>query len=426
MIIYYLTLLARVQLAKINPKVIGLTGSVGKTTLRDLISTVLSQKYIVRCAQQSMNSDIGVPMAVFNIKPSKDYIQYLFSLLIIPIIKLITDWKKYDFFIIEKGIEEPGDMDYLGLLTKLDVAILLNVYPVHTANFPTNDPLYSLYQEKFKIFSHLKENGIGIINGDNIYIGKYLESSSITKSISRLSSTLTECEIPFKCTMSEKGNMEVQIGTCNYTCDLKVPIEYACSIALSVYIGTLYNISCVEIQQGLNIYKSEPGRFGFFQGLRGSMLLDSTYNSSPHALESTLKYVRTQSDFKRKILCLGDMRELGILSEKEHMQLAPLISSTGDLVFLVGEQMCKFVHPRLDIPVENKKCFRNSLLLGDYLKTVVQSGDLIVFKGSQNTVFLEEALKMILADPKDISNLCRQDKFWINKKKRFFEVANLT
>lgn len=418
LLIAYLSLLSKLQLLKIRPKVVALTGSVGKTSLKSILVSILAQKYRVKSGKKSLNSEFGIPMAVFGIEASANLIKYILSLALVPPLKLLFDWTKYDIFVLEVGVDKPGDIKYLKRVTKVNVAILLNIFPVHTLNFPTNDPLKEIFTEKNKIFESLKSMGTGFLNTGNEFIQRYLPQ--VTKD-SRVKTFSTQPNTDFSYSYRMLEGSQIEVTAQNCTCKTSVPLfeEYSSSLAVSMLVGKHFGLSCEEIQAGLSNFGLEPGRFSFFEGVNGSTILDSSYNSSPAALAAVLAFVKKQN-YQRKILCLGEMRELGDLSKEEHQKLVPMIENSGDYAFLVGEDIANFVYKDLKLPEESKKMFANSKDLGNFLSTFIQPGDLVLFKGSQNTIFLEEAIKEVLKNKSDEQKLCRQDAFWIQKKQAYF------
>ena len=178
-------------------------------------------------------------------------------------------------------------------------------------------------------------------------------------------------------------------------------------------------------------YKLQWWRLSVFDGLYDSIIFDSTYNASPLSVE---KILNTVHNVKRDLfpeseiwLMLGDMRELWDLTEKDHRKIAPFVHSVADRVFLVWESMQKYLKDELEkIGYDMSKVeeFGDSVTLWNRVKDELKKSDsktLVIWKGSQNTIFLEEAVKLLLADDEDTKNLVRQSDWWQKKKKRFFD-----
>jgi UDP-N-acetylmuramoyl-tripeptide--D-alanyl-D-alanine ligase len=177
-------------------------------------------------------------------------------------------------------------------------------------------------------------------------------------------------------------------------------------------------------------YQLQPGRLSVFPGVEQSIIIDSTYNASPLSIRkiiNTVHNIQKQLFPQRKVrMMLGDMRELGDLTEKEHRMIAGYVSQVADRVFLVGKYMTDFLADELQkvgYPGEKIYTFTKSTEAGDAIRTMLKEPGnecLVICKGSQNTIFLEEAVKKILLNPADEYKLTRQSHRRIKKKESFF------
>ena len=178
-------------------------------------------------------------------------------------------------------------------------------------------------------------------------------------------------------------------------------------------------------------YKLQWGRLSVFNWLYDSLLFDSTYNSSPLSVQ---KILNTVYNIKKALfsdseiwLMLWDMRELWKLTESDHRKIATYVHSVADRVFLVWENMQKYLKDELEkiwYDMSKVEEFTDSVTLGNRVKEELKNSNsrkLIIWKGSQNTIYLEEAIKILLADDEDSKNLVRQSDWWLKKKKRFFD-----
>jgi UDP-N-acetylmuramyl pentapeptide synthase len=177
-------------------------------------------------------------------------------------------------------------------------------------------------------------------------------------------------------------------------------------------------------------YKLQWWRFSVFEWLDDSILFDSTYNSSPLSMKkifNTVHNIRKDLFPDREIwLMLGDMRELWDLTESDHRKVAAYVNAIADRVFLVWESMEKYLKDELDKTGFDMKLVESFVdsaqLWGHVRKELLKSKkkQLIIWKGSQNTIFLEEAVKLLLKNNEDVFNLTRQSDWWMNKKMKFF------
>jgi UDP-N-acetylmuramoyl-tripeptide--D-alanyl-D-alanine ligase len=161
----------------------------------------------------------------------------------------------------------------------------------------------------------------------------------------------------------------------------------------------------------------EKGRMNPLSGMNGSLIIDDSYNSNPESAKAALAVLGEYTG--RKIAVLGSMNELGDYAEKGHAEVALEATKIADIVVTIGDLAAKYLYPVLTKKMNNKfiQKFDNSQVAGEYLRDIVQAGDTVLVKGSQNGVFAEEAIKPILIKPEDAPELLvRQGAMWQNKK----------
>jgi UDP-N-acetylmuramyl pentapeptide synthase len=189
-------------------------------------------------------------------------------------------------------------------------------------------------------------------------------------------------------------------------------ITFGTAITLAHILGIPKSQAIQNIQANFHL---PSGRAGLFQGKSGSSIIDSTYNASPQPMREFLDLLATHPG--RTIAILGDMRELGHQSAPEHRSLAPHALQCADLILTVGPQMQKYfpnhkkIHKFLYWWQAQKFLENNPLLL---------KNTTVLVKGSQNTIYLEEAVASILRDQADRAKLCRQETYWVKIKDAFF------
>ena len=373
-VLSYLRFFAKLQIAKlkfINPKlkVIGITGSAGKTSTIEAIVATLQSNYRLKTTS-GYNSESGIPLSILNLK-IKNYspINWAIILLLAPI-SLIANWQIYDILILEMAIDSqkyPKNMDFLLSIVKPDIGVLLNVSSVHLQNF---DSLESIAKEKSKLINSLPQNGFAIINPD---IKKYIH---------------TQAKI-----------IEIK----PYKNNLNLPQVYDLTLGVAAEIAKIFNI-----KPNFSKFVLPSGRFKIFKGINNSTIIDSTYNSSPIATIEMLKYL---SKFKTpRVAILGDMRELGTSTTIEHQKIYEFAKKSADIVIGVG--------------IETQKIFDKAVTYWWQVDTSFPKNSTILIKGSQNTIFLEELVKSLLQNKSDIKYLCRQSPYWLKLKNNFKTKAN--
>lgn len=451
----YLRFFAKLQLLKNkNAKIIGITASAGKTSTRDAVYAVLNKKSKVKITKKA-NSESGIPMHILGIK-LKGY--SLFNWLIVAIlapIKLLTNWEKFDYYIVEMGIDSPNppkNMEFLLSILKPQISIFLNAGLAHSEPFDhlvkETDPkkreklvITEIAKEKAKMVTQLNKNGLAILNFDDENVKETCKNTqakicSIGKNKSNDISLLF-----WKTDWSNKKpttifKFQIQNGFGNLSSGkkkneiLEIRIEnylmaehYAYSLAAAIAVGLRAGISSKEIKKRLETCFALPaGRSSVLDGINDSLIIDSSYNAS--SMMDLIEVMGKAKSKGRKIAVLGDIRELGDETTKTHQEIAKKAANIFDIIYLVGPLMREYALPilkkEINKKIEEVASFGQAKSAGSELKNIIKKDDLILFKGSQNTIYLEEAIVQILENPENEKLLCRQDPYWKKIKENFF------
>lgn len=431
----YLRELARFQLAKIRPVVIGITGSAGKTSLKRAAAVILSAKYRVKQSQKA-NSESGIPLNILGMQP-RDYsiVDWLRLGLLAPL-QLITNQERYDYYIAELGIDRPDppkNMEYLLTIVRPTTAVFLNALPVHTEYFETSvsaniknlrrrrDLLTdAIAQEKGKLIRSLPSQGTAILNFDDPRVRAFAKQTQ-----ARVVSFATQGNADFlaRSVRVDLSGFSMEVVEGQQTGRLRLPMlldeHYAPTLLGAISLGRACGISLADCLRSLKRgFRLPPGRMTVLPGIRGSTILDSSYNASGETMRSALRLLKRVAP-GRKIAVLGDMRELGVVAAFEHRQVATLAAQCADVVVCVGPLMERWAKPqllRLGFPKERLPSTQNTFAAGRLVVDLVQAGDTILVKGSQNTLFLEIVIEKLLRNAQDRSKLCRRGKFWEMKR----------
>ncbi len=391
--LYYLRFFAHLQLQKIkllNPKLttIGITGSAGKTSTLLAAEAALKPNFRVK-TNYGGNSESGIPLNILGFSsPDFTFFSWLKIALLTPF-KLLTNWKIYDIYIIEMGIDSPTspkNMSYLLSIIKPDLGVFLNVTPVHLENFSSLD---QIAQEKAKLINSVQT---AIINKSDPLVKKYCQNKNF------ISIKPIKVDIP----------------------DFILPSIYDISIGAAIAIASALKIdSSAAINNLKNNFHLPPSRSSILKGVNGSTIIDSSYNSSPLSTTEMLTFLASYPS--PKIAVLGDMRELGSASKLSHQNLYKNALNSTDTIISVGPLTSRFFGPKT-------KKFMYWWQAADYLKNNLLQNATILVKGSQNTIFLEELVKELIPTNKlkhYLSNqlICRQSKYWL-KTKAIFKSQN--
>lgn len=422
-IVAVITFEAKLVLKKYKPKIVAITGSVGKTSTKEAAVSILGGAFYARGNKGSYNSEIGVPLTILGVKNAYfsvfDWLKNIFIGL-----SLILKTKNYPrILVLEFGVDKPGDIEWLIGWIKPDVSVItaLGDVPVHVEFFAGPE---SLRAEKAKILKRLLSKDKAILNFDDEAV---LEMKEKTKAEIITFGLREGADIKgsnYKIMLSENGKIPQGITFKIEYKGTKVPVRiynafgkqqmYACLAAAA--IGTVFGLKMVKISEFLSIYKSPPGRLKFLRGIKDTYILDDTYNSSPLALHAGLDTLRDLPG-KRKIAVLGDMMELGKHTIIAHKEAGRAAAEICDLIFIVG-QRAKFIKEgALEEGFESADIFEfgNSRDAAAELQNKIKKGDLILVKGSQ-FVRMERVVEEVMAYPQDKEKLLvRQDKFWVDK-----------
>lgn len=420
-----ITLEARLIIKKYKPQIVAVTGSVGKTSTKDAIFSIMSSSFFVRKSEKSFNSDIGIPLTILGCQNAwYDPIMWMRNIIIgLELIIFKTNYPKW--LVLEVGADRPNDIKDVTKWLKPDVVVLTAFakVPVHVEFFKDRD---AVIREKRYLVEALKHNGILIVNGDDEDCLKIKESS---KNISIIYGTdkvsdLVATEI--KDYYSEDGKVDGVTFKVQYE-DNIVPIVIKGSLgAKSIYsslaaiaVGLSQKINIVKSGEGLLNLEISKGRMRILKGIKDTTIIDDTYNSSPVALAAALSSL---NDIKpvskgRKIAVLGDMMELGKHSVDEHYKAGKVIAEVCDVLITVGIRSRKMAEGALDSEMSEKKIFQfdTSLEAAKFLQELIKVNDIILVKGSQSTR-MEKVVEEIMLDVDKASELLvRQDKAWKNK-----------
>lgn len=408
----FLEHLVKIKLSRTRPTVIGITGSFGKTSTKEAIYEVLKIRWNVYRSRKSLNTEIGLLLAV--LEQSSGFSSPIKWMKILASAVKNAFWGgKYDFIILEYGADKPGDIEHLVKIVKPHISIITHISKVHQAEnqFKNEEDVFN---EKKRLVEALGPQNTAILNWNDNFLkklDKHLRAKTFWFNSPRgiFAENLTNTHTGFSATIQMTGR--------KYPADFCVPGTYHINIFLPALLcGILNGISLEEGIRALEKFKLPPGRMSIIEGKNDSILLDSSYNASPETIKQALKLLQ---DFpaKRKIAVLGNMNELGKSSHEEHYEIANHIDETwldelitvGDLAHMIASKALKKGFPESRI-----KILQTANEAGEYLLSKkIGKNDVILFKGSQNRVRLERAVKMLMAHP-ELSEqlLCRQESEW--------------
>ena len=384
-----LRFLARITLQKYQPQIVVIVGSIGKTSTKEAIYSVLSGRFKTRRNIKNYNNEIGVPLTIINCDSGERSIFKWIKIFAKGILLNILKDKNYpEFLVLEMAADKKGDIKYLMdiLPQKLLKAVVLTaITSVHLEFF---ENINNIFEEKTTPFSYLEKDGSAIFNIDNCDVYKVKE-----KIHSRL------------LTYGLNENADVNVPEIEYdNSGLKFKINYKNEIISSelnnaiadyqvypilagISVGICFGLKLEAMIKSLKKYEILPKRMQKIKGIKNSIIIDDTYNSSPEALKKAIQALINFSFGQRKIIVLGDMLELGQDSEKLHRQVGEFISKTEKIDYLItlGEE-AKYISDEAlknNFPKSKTFYFLDKNKIIEFLLGIIKENDVVLVKGSR-------------------------------------------
>lgn len=399
-------------------KLVVVTGSVGKTSTKIAIATVLSERFKVRLQEGNHNAEVSTPLAILGI----DYPEN---------IKSITTWlgvfraakirikqpADVDVIVQELGSDRIGQVPHFGTYIHPDIGVVTAVSPEHMEFFKTVD---NVAREELSVANFSDQ---ALINRDDIdgKYAKYIINPKIDTYGTNASAEYHFISENYSLESGHKGDFIAPKLLSPIKAVIHVLGEYTLRPAVAAAaVAVKLSLNPAEITKGLAKIRPIPGRMNVLRGVNSSIIIDDTYNSSPLAAKSALRTLY-QIDAPQRIAVLGSMNELGETSQVEHEKLGKFCNS-GELAYVitVGSEAANFLAPAAKTKGCHVKSFENAQLAGEFVKSIMEKGSVILFKGSEGGIYLEEAIKDVLHSTSDESKLVRQSTEWLQRKQNFF------
>lgn len=345
--------------------VIAVTGSNGKTTVKEMLYAILSQLGDTLATEGNLNNDIGVPLSLLRLRAHHKYA------------------------VIEMGANHAGEIEYLSSVTRPDIAIITNAGPAHLEGFGS---LADVAEAKSEIYTSLIDSGIAIINADDDFAPLWREKSQHCQQIE----FGFAAEADVRGEWFERENI-LTIITRLGVCEIHLPLfgKHNASNALAAAAAVFsLGLSPQEVQRGLEAMKPVHGRLYPRQGVLGIQILDDSYNANPASLRAALRVLCAMSG--EAWLVLGDMAELGKDAKKMHREMGLLAKESGvKRLFAIGE-----------LAAETVAAFGNNADFFNDVDSLVAalcmdaSPDInVLIKGSRNMQMEQVVAKLLVEQP---------------------------
>lgn len=420
-VVTVLTWESKLALKRFQPKIVAVTGSAGKTSTKDAIFAVLSDGRFVRKSEKSYNSELGVPLTILGLESGWGSPWRWFTNVIKGAWVVVGTDPFPKWLVLEVGADRPGDIRRIAKWLRPDIAVITSIpdIPVHVEYF--NSP-HALAQEKKRLAEHLKHDGILVINGDDVHTKNILkehEAQAVSFGFEGQNAFVaTDAGIQYE----EKRPVGMHFY-CNHSGSrlsvslfgaLGKPRVYSALAALAV--AEAAGVPQEMAAESLRSWAPPPGRMRIIPGLKGSLVIDDTYNSSPAAAHSALETLKEIKGFKKKIAVLGDMLELGRFSKEAHIEVGKHAALAATMLVTVGLRARAISQTALDNGLSEAKVreyeLGESQRAGKELEAELDKNTLVLVKGSQS-MRMEKTVEEVMLEPLRAPELLvRQDADW--------------
>ncbi|MPW25177.1 UDP-N-acetylmuramoyl-tripeptide--D-alanyl-D-alanine ligase [Alkalibaculum sp. M08DMB] len=350
--------------------ILALTGSSGKTTTKDIIYSVLQQKFNVHRTKGNQNNELGVPLTMFQIE------------------------KETEIAVIEMGMNHQGEISKLVHMAVPDISIITNVGVSHMEHLGTKE---NIFKAKREILETLKDYQIALVNGDDEYLSTISDEKFkvVNFGIQNSESDIYATDIDsgtegLKFRVHYKGNSEYF--------SFKFPgIHNVYNCITAIFLGKYYGLTFKQIQDGLQNYNPSNNRMDI-RLVNNYTVINDSYNANPDSMKAALNVL---TDYKSKdgraIAVIGDMLEMGIESVKYHLEVGEFLALKDiDYLVSVGQYAKYYISGAKNKGMESTVLthFENNKMAADYLRSLLKADDVILIKGSRG-MSMEEILHLL-------------------------------
>jgi UDP-N-acetylmuramoyl-tripeptide--D-alanyl-D-alanine ligase len=349
---------------KSDALVIGITGSVGKTTTRQMIQQVLRQGFRSIQSPKNFNNELGVPLSLLQLQEGDE------------------------IAVLEMGAGKPGDIRFLCELAKPEIAVVTRVAPCHLQTF---GDLQAIQQTKQELVSSIPQHGLVILNGDDALVR---EMSSVAVASAVFYGEHVEASLQFTPEECVNGHCSFRMGGDRF--QFAGGRHLIPNAAAAVALGRILGLTSGQISSGLESFQPDPGR-GRIVLREPWTVIDETYNASPASVSACIREMNNWTG-RRRILVLGDMLELGTEEEQYHREIVQLLAQSNvDHTVFVGKHSAACAEAALEagLPLNRVSAFSHQLSLDPILECLLSEGDILCVKGSR-AVQLDRLVQRLL------------------------------
>lgn len=363
--------IARHERQRLGMKVVGITGSVGKSTTKEMVASVLGSTYRVSKTPVNHNNDIGMPMAILAM-PEDTQIA-----------------------VLEMGMNHFGEIGYLSAIARPDVAVIVNIGTMHIEHLGSME---GILQAKLEILEGMDAKGKVILNGDDPLLWNLHKS---LPNVTYFGARNTECAVLGSNLDEADEKLRFDVSFRENTFSLELPLEgqhYVSDALAAVAVGMHFGVSAEGIRQSLGEFQNMEDRQKIFQAGAYTIIRDC-YNAGPESMAAALAVLGNRQG--RRVAVLGEMLELGVCAQAEHYKVGRLAAEKADVLFAYGPNSSRVVSGAITggMPDTRVSAFEDRQKLVSALKQLAKPGDVLLFKGSRG-MHMETILEAFLHEDK--------------------------
>ncbi len=362
--------IARQERLRLNCQVVGITGSVGKTTIKEMTARILSEQYVTGKSQANHNNDIGLPMSILGLAGNTQAA------------------------VLEMGMNHFGEMSYLTSIARPDIAVIGNIGTMHIEFLGSRQ---GILKAKLEILEGLRPGGRIVLNGDEPLLWNLRDTLDPKPLYFGIDNP--DCGLRAGNVVSQDGKVRFTAVYGGEKLPVEIPVEgrhFVMDALAAIAVAKLMEVPGEKIQAALLHYENIDGRQNIFEE-KGYTIIKDCYNAGPESMEASLEVLGSKN--ARRIAVLGDMLELGVSSQAEHYRVGRLAAMHADLIFALGTHAERVVNGAITggMAPEDVRAFDSMGELVEALKHRAKPGDVILFKGSRG-MRMEQALEQFLKD----------------------------
>ncbi|WJE53037.1 UDP-N-acetylmuramoyl-tripeptide--D-alanyl-D-alanine ligase [Bacillus cereus] len=362
--------LAKSYRDQLDVKVIGVTGSNGKTSTKDIVTSLLATKFKVQKTEGNFNNHIGLPLTILSLE------------------------KNTEMAVLEMGMSSLGEIEFLSKLARPNAAIITNIGEAHLMDLGSRD---AIAEAKLEIVSGLQDGGVFVYNGDEPLLTNRVPNMNLAAETVTFGDARANDYYPTSVTLQATGTHFKMNQAELVTFSLPVLGKHnvyntLASMAIAKYFGVTWE----EMKQGLLTLKMTGMRMEIVKTDSGLTIINDAYNASPTAMEAAFHLMNGLDGFSKKIVVLGDMLELGDQEVQFHYEVGKLIDPARiSYVFTYGKLGAQIAEgAKINFSNERVKAYDNKEELVKELQSVIDVKDVVLVKASRG-MRLEEVITML-------------------------------